>query len=95
VSLNLEAPKVALLGLVHLWVTVIRAVFSGAGSYNQSGNNDCACFEKQAPLCQFGVNGGKSLRDQVVGFKHVTESENGALIKQVRGACTKLGKLTK
>jgi len=95
VRLHTEVPLVALLGLVHLWVTLPRAVFSGAGSGNQSGINGSACFEQQAPVDQLGVRGGKNLRGQVVGFKQVAESENGAVIRQARGACVKLGELTK
>ena len=95
VSLHTEVPLVALLGLVHLWVTLTRAVLGGARSCDQSGINDRACFEQQAPLDQIGVHGGKNLRGEVVGFKQVTESENGALIRQPRGACVKLGELTK
>ena len=95
VSLHAEVPLVALLGLVHLWVTLTRAVLGGAGRGNQSGINDRACFEQQAPLDQLGINGVKNLRSQVVGFKQVAESENGDLIRQARGACVKLGELTK
>ena len=39
VSLHTEVPLVALLGLVHLWVTLTRAVLGGARSCDQSGIN--------------------------------------------------------
>jgi hypothetical protein len=95
VGLHPKVPLVALLGLVHLWVTRTRAVLGGARSCDQSGINDRACFEQQATLDQLGVNSSEHLKSQVVGFKQVTESENGALIRQARSACVKLGKLTK
>ena len=95
VRLHTEVPLVAFLGLVHLWVTLTRVVLGGARSCDQSGINNSACFEQQAPLDQLGVNGSKNLRSQVVGFKQVTESEDGALIRQARGARVKLGELTK
>ena len=80
VRLYTEVPLVAFLGLVHLRVTLTRAVLGGAGRCDQSGINDRACFEQQAPLDQIGVHGGKNLRGQVVGFKQLAESENGAFI---------------
>jgi hypothetical protein len=52
-------------------------------------------FEQQAPLDQLGINGGEHLKSQVVGFKQVTESENGALISQACAASVELGELTK
>jgi hypothetical protein len=95
VSLHAEVPLGALLGLVHPWVTLTRAVLSGAGSWDQSGINDRASFEKQAPLDQRGVDSSTNLSGQVVGVKQVAESENGALIRRARSACVELGKLTK
>ncbi len=88
-------PLVAFLGLLHLWVTLTRVVLGGDGCCNKGGTNDCACFEEQAPLDQLGVHGGKNLRGQVVGFKQVTESENGALMKKARGVCIELDEFTK
>ena len=95
VGLHTEVPLVAFLGLVHLWVTLTRVVLGGARGCDQSGINDRACFEQQAPLDQLGVDSSKNLSGQVVGFKQVTESENGALIRQARSACVELGKLPK
>ena len=95
VRLHTKVPLVAFLGLVHLWVRLTRVVLGGAGSCDQSGINNSSSFEQQAPLDQLGVNGGEHLKSQVVGFKQVTESENGALIRQARGARIELGELTK
>jgi hypothetical protein len=72
-----------------------NAVFGGAGRCNQSGIKGGACFKQQAPLDQLGVNGGEHFKSQVVGLKQVTESENGALIRQALGARVELGELTK
>ena len=77
IRLHIEVPLVAFLGLVHLWVTLTRAVLGGAGRCNQRGVHEHTCFKQQALLDQLGVNGSKSLRNQVVGFKQVTESESG------------------
>ena len=52
-------------------------------------------FEQQCPLDQIGVYGGEHLKSQVVGFKQVTESENGALFREARGSRVELGELTK
>ena len=95
VSRHAEVTLGALLGLVHLWVTLTRAALGGAGSWYQSGINDRASCEQQAPLDQRGVDSSTNLSGQVVGFKQVAESENGDLIRQARGACVELGKLTK
>jgi hypothetical protein len=85
-SLHTKVPLVALLGLVHVWVTLIRAFLGGARSCDQSGINDITRIEQQAPVDQHGVHGSKNLSGQVVGFKQVTESEYGYLIRQARGA---------
>ena len=86
IRLHSEVSLVAFVGLVYRWVTLTQAVLGGAWRCDQSGINGCACFEQQAPLDQLGVNGGGHLKSQVVGFKQVTESENGTLIIQARGA---------
>ncbi len=94
-SPHTEVPLVAFLGLVHLWFTLTRVVLGGARSYDQSGINNSACFEQQAPVDQLGVDISENLGSQVVAFKQVTESENGALIWQARGPRVELGELTK
>jgi hypothetical protein len=94
VQLHAEVPLVAFLGLVHFWVKLPRVVLGGAGSDNQGCINDSTRFEQQTPLDQLGVHGGKNLRGQVVGFKHVTESEDGALTRQAGGVPIELGDLT-
>jgi len=90
VRFYIEVPLIALLGLVHPWITLLHAVIGGAGSCDQSGIKDRARFEQKAPLNQLGVIAGKNLRGQVVGFKQVTGSENGALIRQARSACVNM-----
>jgi hypothetical protein len=90
-----EVPRVTFLGLVHLWVTLTRVVLSGARSCDQSGIIKSSSFEQQAPVDQLGVHCSKNLNDQVVGFKQVTESEDGALIRQARGARVERSELTK
>ena len=52
-------------------------------------------FEQQAPLVQLGINGGEHLKSQVVGFKQVTESDGGVLIRQARATSVELGELMK
>jgi len=93
-GLHPEVPLIDLLSMVHIWVTLTRAVLGGAGRCNQSGVQNRACFKQQAPLDQLGVD-GRNLSSQVVGFKQVPESENTALIRKVRSVCVKLSKLTK
>ena len=66
-----------------------------AGSGNQSSINDRACLELQATVDQLVVLDGKNLLSQVIGFKQVAKYDNGTFIRQARGACVKLGELTK
>ena len=39
------------------------------GAADQSGINNSACFEQQAPVDQLGINGSKNMSGHVVGFK--------------------------
>ena len=71
-------------------VKLTLVVLGGAGRANQSGINDHASFEQQAPLDQLSVRDGKHLKSQIVVLKQVTESENGALIRQARSARVEL-----
>ena len=96
VSLHAEVPLIGLLGLMHTWVTLTRAVFGGAGSCDQSSINDnSVSFEQQVLLDQRGVDSSTNLSGQLVGFKQVAKSENGALIRRARSSCVELGKLAK
>ena len=60
------------------------SLLGGGKNCNQSGINNSACFEQQAPVDQLGVVNSKNLSGQVVSSKQVAESENGALIRQGR-----------
>ena len=46
--------------LLHLWVTLARAVLGGARCSNEGGIDHSCCFEQQAPGGQCGVDGGKA-----------------------------------
>jgi hypothetical protein len=86
VRIYIKVPLVTLIRLVHLWVTLTRVGLYWDGGCNQRGVNDRACFKQQATLDQLGIQSSKHLRSQVDDLKQITESENGALIRQVRGA---------
>jgi hypothetical protein len=73
-------PLVALLGLVHLRVTLARAVLGRTGCRNQGGVHHRALFEQQAFGGQRGVDGGQDLNADVVGFEQVAKAQDGALI---------------
>jgi len=51
-----EVPFIALLGLMHLRVTFILFVFSGAGRFFNRGINQCSLRHHHTAVCQSLVN---------------------------------------
>jgi hypothetical protein len=66
-----EMPLVALLGLVHLGVTLTTAVLGGTGCSNQGDVHHSSCLEHQALGGQGGIDGGQQLDVQIVLFKQM------------------------
>ena len=82
VGLHAKVPLVALFGLMHLGVTLVAAVFGGAGRGNQGGINYRADSKHQAFRSQSGVDGSKQLHAQVVLFKQLPKSRNSLFVGQ-------------
>ena len=74
-------PLVALLGLVHLWITLPLVVRGGAGHREQGGINDRSLTHRHAPVTQLGVDGLKDLLAQPVLLQQVAEAEDPGLIR--------------
>jgi hypothetical protein len=91
--LHAEVPLVAFLGLVHLRITLTRAVLGRAGRCNQRGINDRAGLEHQAFGDQGGVDRGQQLNAQVVHFEQVTKAQDGGLIRHSGHASIEVGEL--
>lgn len=94
VGLHAKVPLLALLGLMHLRVTLARAVLAGTGCGNQGGIKHSAGLEHQAFGGQGRVDGGQQLDTQVVLFEQVTKSQNRGLVGQAHAARVKPCKLT-
>jgi len=91
--LHPKVPLVALLGLVHLRISLTRAVLGRAGCCNQSGIHDRTSLEHQAFGDQGGVDRGQQLSAQVVLFEQVTKAQDRAFIGQAGDAPIELRKL--
>jgi len=85
-ALHSKVPLVCLLGLVHLGVSLTCAVLGGTWRGNQGGVHHRAGLEHQAFGGQGGIDGGQQLDAQVVLLKQVTESQDGALVRQSHSA---------
>ncbi len=93
VRLHAEVPLVTLLGLVHIGVSLARAVLSGAGRGNQVGIDHGTNFTHQTLGRQGGVDGGPQLDAQVFLFEQVAESQDGRLVGQSHAARVEFDKL--
>ena len=91
--LHIEVPLVTLLGLVHLWVPLARAVLGRSGRCDQCGINDRAGVEHQAFGDQGGVDRGLQFNAQVVLFEQVAKAQDGGLIGHLDQAGIKAGEL--
>jgi hypothetical protein len=69
-------------GRVHLGVACAGGVLGGAGRGNEGGIHGGSGLEQQPLGREHGVDGGHDLQGQVVGLQEMTESEDGALIRQ-------------
>ena len=94
VGFHAKVPLVALLGLVHLGVTLAIAVLGGAGRRYQRGIDGRALFEQQALGRQRGIDGGQDLYAEVVGFEQMAKAQDGAFIGQVLLSHVQADKLT-
>jgi hypothetical protein len=86
-------PLVALLGLVHLRITLTRTVLGRAGRCNQRDINDRASLEHQAFGDQGGVDRGQQLNAQVVLFKQVAKAHDGGRVVHSDQACIEAAEL--
>ena len=94
VGLHSEVPLIALLGLMHLGITLPRTVLGRARYSNQGGVNNRSGLKQQAPLGQGGVDGSHDLQAQVVGFKKMAKPQDGRFIGQACGTGIKSCKFT-
>ena len=76
-----KVPLVALLGLVHLGVTLTGTALGGAGRCNQNGIDYAASFEQQALGGQLGVDHLQDLRAQVVFFEQMTKTQDADSVR--------------
>ena len=81
-----KVPLVALLGLVHLGVTLTGTALGGAGRCNQSGIDYAASFEQQALGGQLGVDHLQYLRAKVVVFEQMSKSQDVDSVRNSLGA---------
>jgi hypothetical protein len=89
--LHPKVPLVALLALVHLRVTLTRAVLGGTGRSNQGGIDYGACFKHQTLASQGGVDGGQQQGTEFVVLEQMTEPQDGALIGHASHAGVQAG----
>jgi hypothetical protein len=94
VGFHSEVPLIALIGLMHLGITLTRTVLGRARCSNQGGIYYGAGLEQQAPLGQGGVDGRHDLQAQVVGFEQMAKPQNGGFIGQACGTGIKSCKFT-
>ena len=92
-GLHPEVPLVALLGLMHLGVSLAGAVLGGARCSNQGGVHHGSGLEHQALGSQGGVDGGQELHAEVVFFKEMTKPQDSALIRQSTHTGVQVGEL--
>jgi len=93
VRLHAKVPLIALLGLVHLRVTLSAAVLGGARRRNQGGINHRAGLEQQAARGQFGVDAVQDLWGQAVDFQEMAKAQDGGLIGDAGHARVQVSKL--
>ena len=86
VRLHSKVPLVALLGLVHLRVTLTGTVLGGARCRNQSGVHHRAGLEQQALGGQLGVDHLQYLRAQLVLFEQMAKSQDVDAVGNTLGA---------
>ena len=93
--LHAKVPLVSLLGLVHLRVTLARAVLGRCGRSNQGRVNHPTGLEHQTTINQPGVDTRQHLNSQLMRFKKMAEPQDGGLIGQPGSTCIKLRELAK
>lgn len=76
--LHSKLPLVAILGLVHLGVTLPVLVLGRTGGSNDGGIHDGASLEHQALLGQRGVDRGQYLRRQLILVQQVESAGWGS-----------------
>lgn len=86
VALHAKVPLLALLGLMHLGVTLAVLVLGRAGRGNQGGVHHRALLEHQALVGQAGVDHGQHLRGQLVLFEQVAKAQDADPVGQTIGA---------
>lgn len=69
-------PRISLLGLVHLWVTLSAVVLGRTGCRDDGGIDDSTAVQHQAPGFEHGVDGLEELLGQIVLFQQVTETQD-------------------
>ena len=72
-------PLVALLGLVHLWITLPLLVLGRAGSSNQGGIHDRALAHRHPTFAEVGFDGLKDLLAKVVLLQQMPEGQDRGL----------------
>ena len=82
VGLHSKEPLVALLALVHLRIALTVLVLGRAGRCDQRGIDHRAGLEQQALAAQQIVDQRQDLIGQLVLLQQMTESKDGALIRQ-------------
>ncbi len=83
-GLHAKVPLVAFLAGVHFRVAGFVVVLGGAGSRYERGVHHGAGLEQQTELDQQVIDGGQDLFGQLVLFKPMTESQDGALVRHAR-----------
>ena len=92
--LHSKVPLIALLGLMHLGITLTRAVLGRTRCSNQGGVNNRSGLKQQTSLGQGCVDGRHDLLAQVVGFKKMAKPQNSGFIRKAYGSRIKSCKFT-
>ena len=79
-DLHAGIPLVALLGLMHLWISFTGFVFGGTRCGDQRGINDRALLHGHSPLLEVGLDRFKNLLAEVLFLKQMPERQDRCLI---------------
>lgn len=93
VRLHAKVTLIALLGLVHLGVTLAAVVLGRAGGRDQRGIHHGAGLEHQTAFNEFGVDGGQDLLAQPVFFDQMPNAQDRDLIGQLHDPRIQVRKL--
>ena len=86
VRFHSEVPLVALLDLVHLGITLTRAVFGRARCRNQRGIDYRAALEQQAAGSELGVDDLQDPGAQLVRFEQMAKPQDADPVRNPLGA---------